>query len=434
MFTLFRISAPSTIHWFQVSSWLALLGLACSTPCHAETLSTEPELLRYETYARMDPDSGHIEVNTRLSLAHWRAQPTTVGFLLNNGLELDSVAGQGVKAHRLRSSDFAPIWNLLEVDVDPSLDEDSITIDLAYRGTLNLAGDIGGVTPQAIELSLETMWHPVPASLDREMVGRLALHLPADWEVVSTAPARLVGGVHQLAIQVPQFDLPLFAAPGLRQWQAGDFKVFSLSADDKEASAVLHAANACGQFLNQRFGDTDPLPPVRMVIVAREEMALARKNFMVLPRMDPSETIGLHSLLCHELAHYWAVSPGALRPDHWMSESFAEYVAALFVRKQFGEAIYQQRITEFARAGRGQGPVWTPDSQGRPSHAAMYQLGPYLLSQLHSRIGDKTFKELLRRYMVYRVRATTDLLGHLGELADAETQRWFTAELAADGS
>lgn len=126
-----RISLLSSTPWLQVISLLALLGLASLVPCQAETPSAE--LLRYDTRASMDPDTGKIEVSTRLSLEHRHGQSTTVGLLLNNGLEVDSVAGPGVLAYRVRSSDFAPIWNLLEVDVDSPVDGGTITFDLAYR-------------------------------------------------------------------------------------------------------------------------------------------------------------------------------------------------------------------------------------------------------------------------------------------------------------
>ncbi|MGY6555118.1 MAG: hypothetical protein ACXIUM_11435 [Wenzhouxiangella sp.] len=418
-----------------IAPWplLCLLAFIASTGlglAWADSATPTANPVQYQTLARIDPESGTLEVTTTFSMAVDPGQVSPIEFLFNTGLDIVSVSGEAVRSHRLRDSDFAPVWNILEVTLETPPDGERVDLEIQYAGRLHLAGSIGGISPEAVELSLETMWHPIPASLDQEMIGRLQLDLPPDWEVVGSAEVHQVDGQHHLKVEVPQLDVALFAAPTLSRWQEGSWRVYSQDAEDELAQPVLNGALACGAFLDARFGGNDPLPAVRIVLVDREEMALARKNFMVLPRLDPSDRIALHRLLCHELAHYWAVSPGPLSPEHWMSESFAEYVALLFLREQFGQAVYARHVAELGQSGRGQGPVWTPDQRGRPSHAAMYQLGPYLLSQLHEQIGEQAFAEFLRRQLQHRVRATADLLENLESIAGREARVWFEQALA----
>jgi hypothetical protein len=390
----------------------------------------EADVVRYETDAIIDPLSGTVQARSAFTFQLRPEASGTIGLLLNAGLDVLAVGGARVRSHRVRTSDFAPIWNLIEVDVDPPAGGEPVTVEIRYAGVPNMEGGVGGITSSAVELSVENMWHPLLATFDREMIGRLRLRLPSGWIVVSSGPARTIDGTHELEMNVPQLDVPLFAAPEPRRWSEGAFSIYSLAAGDEEAAAVLEAATACGEFLDARFGARDRLPSVRMVITDRDEVALARKNFIVLPQIDRTDRVGLHRLLCHELTHYWTGSAGPFTADHWMSESFAEYTSAIFVREHFGEDAFQRLVAEYARAGRDQGPVWTPEASQRPSYVAMYRLGPYLLSRLEERIGKTEFAEFLRRYMVHDVRTTAELFQHLAEVAGADAELWFRAELA----
>jgi hypothetical protein len=407
---------------------LALGAAGCGARGAAEAPASpglQPWEVRYDTEATIDPASGEIHATTRLFVG----SEGGIGLLLNRGLEVRSVDGPAVRSYRVGASDFAPTWNLIEIDLDRAAGE-AIAVDLVYGGVLDMDGSVGGMTATAIELSVENMWHPLLATFDREMVGALRVRLPDGWTVVSSGAPRVVGGVHALDMRIPQLDVPLFAAPGLTRWSEDGFSVFSRAAPEADARAELAAASACAAFLDSRFGERDPLPEVRFVLVERAEVAMARKNYVVLAGIDPADRLGLHQYICHELAHYWTGSAGPFTPDHWMSESFAEYASALFVRERFGADAFGQRVADYERRGRGHGPIWTPAATDRPSYQVMYQLGPYVLSSLEQRIGEDLFAEFIRRYMVHDIRTTEELLRHLHTVAGPEAEHWFRVELA----
>ena len=67
----------------------------------------------------------------------------------------------------------------------------------------------------------------------------------------------------------------------------------------------------------------------------------------------------LHEFLSHEIAHqYWGHAVGwANDSDAWLSESFAEYSAALYVQALQGEKRFQQKMTEWKKETRQGDPV-----------------------------------------------------------------------------
>lgn len=96
-----------------------------------------------------------------------------------------------------------------------------------------------------------------------------------------------------------------------------------------------------------------------MILADRQGPGYARKNYIVLSEVNADHSEGLHYFLCHELAHYWTRSPGARSPHHWMSEAFAEYAAAMYLREHLGQPVFDQRRSQWEQMGQNHGPVWT---------------------------------------------------------------------------
>ncbi len=268
------------------------------------------------------------------------------------------------------------------------------------------------------------------STFDQEMIGDLRITLPPDWEVVASGSVAFEKGVHVIRNRVPQVDVAFVAAPSFERIQSERFTVYYREADPRAASAVLAAAENCARYLNSRYGARDPIPKGRLVLADRPGPGYARKNYIVLSRMDAVDAEGLHYFLCHELAHYWTRSAGAFSPHHWMTETFAEYVAGRYLREHFGQLAFDRRRAQWEELGRAHGPVWTPASTKRPSFFVMYRRAPYLLSRLEERIGAERFDRFLERYMIDRVRTTPELLEQLEIIAGAETAQWFRAQLA----
>jgi hypothetical protein len=188
------------------------------------------------------------------------------------------------------------------------------------------ADGIGGISAAWVELNLDAMWQPVVATFDRRMAGVLRVELPEQWDLVSSGTVTREGDAFVVRSTVLLSDVPFVAAPRLSRVRAAGFEV-SYRVDDEAAAAVLVAADACASYLNREFGDARPLPPGRIVIADRPGGGYARTNYIVLNEVS-ADRRGLHHYLCHELAHFWSDSEDFRSPEHWMSEAFAEYVAA----------------------------------------------------------------------------------------------------------
>jgi aminopeptidase N len=113
-----------------------------------------------------------------------------------------------------------------------------------------------------------------------------------------------------------------------------------------------------------------------------------------------------HEFFGHELSHQWWGH--ALRwvsdEDQWLSESFAEYNAGLYVMALLGQERFQGKLKEWrdaARIGDPHSPIaWANNLSGENAGAwrfyLLYNKGPYILHMLRSQVGHEKFMAGLR--------------------------------------
>jgi len=99
------------------------------------------------------------------------------------------------------------------------------------------------------------------------------------------------------------------------------------------------------------------------------------------------------------------------------------------VRDAFGQAQRDSVVARWEKMSAGQAAVWTSETVRRPSAQVAYRKAPFLLSRLEKRIGAEKMEQLLRRYMVERIRTTPELLAALRDVAGEENAAWFRSEL-----
>jgi len=110
--------------------------------------------------------------------------------------------------------------------------------------------------------------------------------------------------------------------------------------------------------------------------------------------------------LAHEIAHQWwghGVAPQNYR-ERWVSEAFAQYAAALWVRHALGEDAFQRILRQFDRWARrlsDRGPIHLGYRLGhirgdaQVFRAIVYDKGAYVLHMLRGVVGDESFREAL---------------------------------------
>ena len=121
---------------------------------------------------------------------------------------------------------------------------------------------------------------------------------------------------------------------------------------------------------------------------------------------------GINERFAHEIAHqYWGHAvkmPSG--EEQWLTESFAEYSAALFIRKLQGERVYKQMLrewtsrskmaTEFAPIPMANRIRIPGDRRANMQErtALVYFKGALLLADLHQQLGDQVFLSFLKSY------------------------------------
>ncbi|MFQ5877426.1 MAG: M1 family metallopeptidase [Acidobacteriota bacterium] len=114
----------------------------------------------------------------------------------------------------------------------------------------------------------------------------------------------------------------------------------------------------------------------------------------------------MHGLLAHEFAHqWWGHQIGwASGDDVWLSESFAEYAAGIFVKEFQGEKAFQKKLVEWRRGARvadAEGPIAAANTLGGPNAGRnrtylLYNKGPYVLHMLRIQLGDEMYVKVMR--------------------------------------
>lgn len=405
-----------------------------SAPSHSAVGFPQPAvgIVAYETDVAFNLDDASLAARSMLSFAASDSAPARVKLLLNRGLEVREVRGPTVRSFRIDASELSPIWNIVSVALDAAVIPGTIvSLSISYAGRPTISSDsINRISRGWVELSLDSGWHPIPATFDQDMIGSLRITLPSGWDVIASGTVTSDKTLYVIRNSIPQVDAAFVAAPSFEKVASGSFTVFYRDADLRTAVAVLEAAGNCGSYLNERYGLRNPLPSGALVLADRDGPAYARKNYIMLSRVDRDDSAGLHAYLCHELTHYWTRSAGSFSPDHWMTEAFAEYVASRYVRDHVSPAAFGRSLAQWEAVGRAHGPVWTPTSTTRPSFFVMYRRAPFLLALLEDRIGGERMDRLIQGYLVEGLRSTRQLLERLEVIAGSDDASWFRARLA----
>ena len=125
---------------------------------------------------------------------------------------------------------------------------------------------------------------------------------------------------------------------------------------------------------------------------------------------------GIARTFAHEIAHqYWGIAvriPGY--QEQWLSESFAEYCAALFLKKRRSESVYGSLVSQWKRAAGYAAEaapipmasrVYVKDDavkRGEIRRGLLYGKGPLVLDALRREVGDEEFLSFLRAYQEAR--------------------------------
>jgi aminopeptidase N len=174
-----------------------------------------------------------------------------------------------------------------------------------------------------------------------------------------------------------------------------------------------------------------------MVLLQRRP-PLLRRSLRDDPASFPDEP---DFFLAHELAHQWwgqAVA-GANYRERWLSEGFAQYAAALWVRESRGEVAFRKVLERFSRWAlryEDEGPIHLGyrvghiEGDAQAFRSVIYDKAAYVLHMLDGVVGDLAFSRGLRAYQdAHRyAKAGADDLREALEAASGRDLRAYFAE------
>ena len=157
-------------------------------------------------------------------------------------------------------------------------------------------------------------------------------------------------------------------------------------------------------------------------------------------RNDPAMFQGFPEFfLAHELAHQWFGQAVGWKNYHeqWLSEGFAQYLAALFAKERRGEEAFRDVLRQFRRWAiddSDQGPVYLGyrlghiKGESKVFRALVYNKGAAVLHMLRRLVGDEAFFAGLRQFYAanrFKKAGTDDLRQAMETASKRDLTRFF---------
>ena len=185
--------------------------------------------------------------------------------------------------------------------------------------------------------------------------------------------------------------------------------------------AVKQLANLTGSIIQyyEEFLGPFPLPEFNIIEINDIGWGQAPPGTMFITKeaFNPIMTAhtgqggsrGVNARFAHEIAHqYWGtvVKMPSLE-EQWLTESFADYSAALFMKAYKNEAEYKAIVSEWrglsSWADADEIPISLANSAAGLNrfdlrYGLLYNKGPALLYALHKELGDEAFFTFLKSY------------------------------------
>lgn len=134
-----------------------------------------------------------------------------------------------------------------------------------------------------------------------------------------------------------------------------------------------------------------------------------RENIVVSQEQFANE-IDMARLMAHELAHIWSKGAGMDWED-WLNESFAEYVACLFLEHRYGFDVYHMKINnhiEYNKIHFAGEAIRPKSGSSRPE--SVHTKGVIVFDKLRNKFGKETILRIIKLFIEIEHKTTENLL------------------------
>ena len=364
----------------------------------------------YDLYMELFPEENRMEVAGEVQIPPTLVQNGMIVLLHSpevqnldiESAETDSISSQGNEQL---------IQHMLFL---PESFSDTVTTSLSFEMTVPPDHRLNRITPEWIELNLDSFWLPIVSSIPN-ITYTLEVDLGGDYELISGDRYTQTGtGTYVIHNEISRRDIPFSAGKDLRVYEGTLSEAYSpLENVDLEQVAVK--SDSILTFLKEYTGrEEDFTQPRRVVLTPREQSGYSRKNYIAMSDVRDMSGMYLSDYLAHEFSHYWFSMAHFQTRHHWLTESFAEYVSMIYMTRTYGEEWLEEDLQN-KRERIATENMKMADFESRPSQIALYHRGPLVLHAFHEKVGDDGFQKMIRAFIEHEVRTNEELFGVIDE-------------------
>jgi len=295
------------------------------------------------------------------------------------------------------------------------------------------SGNESAGKPAALEAALAPAPAPVPST-------RPGQHAAASKrEAASAAPAAAGGRTFTFTWDRPsfpgtiiagRFDQNVVNAGGL------NMRVYFKPNHKDLVSTYAETATREFQFFSLQFGV--PMSTMMKIVELPNDTVTSAwaPEIAALAGRAITQKVN-YRLLADNIAHQWwgvLVSP-ATRDDWWLSDGFARYSEAMYVRSLAGESGYQEAIKDMEVGALAYDTVPLARVSSLDTFSPEFQSlvtdkGAVILHMLRWVVGDETFDKIMRQFATQFAgrEATLDDLEKIAEQASGQQMTWFFSQ------
>jgi len=426
-------------------------------PRYSEDDDRSLDVLEHDISARLDPDSYEMTATHRMWVR--LVNPTsTIRLRLDDDFRVSSVqSGDGGNLLFFRVRDQGTLVVSLGALASR---EEPFTLVTRYTGRHNPLGVDQEIVQVArpvnpdsgeevffdrppIVYANRTAWYPRPPNEDFAL-ARVVLDTPEGWLGVTggeQVASRTSGGRTRSEFRMTRPGKFITAVVGrmtdvgLRQEGELSVRGYALPRTRRETTEQMQEVERMLAFYAEKFGPS-PYPTLGLVVAEGETpgghsppgmLYLQQRPPILRARPLPEDPSNFSDLpgyfLAHEAAHQWwgqGTAPANYR-ERWLSEAWAQYAAALWLRERLGERAFltmMDRMSGWAMRHDAAGPIHLGQRlghlKGEPRYfrSVVYDKGAWVLHMLRNLMGDQAFFAGARAFLQehrYRKADTEDL-------------------------
>jgi hypothetical protein len=414
--------------------------------------------------------ASHVRVSTMVDLLAmrprvgiWRSSLQDRLFSTTNKQLRNTVTSAKVNG---KPADFVQLGSQLLIAVDPPVEAGATArIEVANQGNLAIRPGSG------TSWTLGTWaWHPDPGWNGDMSTSIITLEVPKDQVPFASGTMVSVTTGETSTVLTTKLDRPMqfvVAAAGSYHLYSDTRKGLTctvgsyLFGKEKAAERLIDLFFAAEDFYSQLFASPYPFREVDIVEVNDWGFGQAPPGiiFITQEAFEPKTDVmnqffsnGVNERFVHEIAHAWwghLVKIDSLE-EQWLSESFAEYSAALCIQALAGGKKGQREFDEILKGwrsrakevGRGASVYLANYLAGEDRtdlldrHYLLYDKGPLVIHGIRLQLarmygteeGDRVFATFLQGVQInfsYKWGATRHLVGILNQLTGEDWQPWF---------